>query len=200
MAVISNLVRDTTLLPAITNGQLDVINEFRPLSIKLITKPHSNLWEISGRLDWRSHCQDIVLFLSEDGRMIGNVSVEPTKEHRNHTVSRRFHGWTDWPYDHKEPEIQTSNHGFFNLSPEHGLLPELRKWCIDEVVNRQYPRLADYYGRIWPEGIKRCPVCGQPEDDDDFAIDHCDHERFSDKLVQAYKDDFATRSNTKESA
>jgi hypothetical protein len=186
MAITSNLVRETTLLPAITKGHLDTINQFGPhLSVSGIDKPHRALWEISGRL----YGQQIVLFLSEDGRMIGNISIDPTKTQRDHAVSRRFTKWGDWLGGSSEPELYESDHGFFNISLEYGLLPDLRKWCIDQVVNRSYPRSCDYYGRIWPEGIKRCPICGQPEDEEDIV--DCDHSKFSDELVAAYRDEFA---------
>ena len=177
----SDLVRKTTVLPALTRGQLDFISGFHPyISIKNITKPHRDLWEIDGYHEGQ-YGKRIIIFLTVDGIRLGNASACD----RMYAEAYRFNDWNRWLGARDIPTKSTSDFGLYGITPNDGLLADLRKWCVEQVVNRKYPRECDYYGRIWPEGLKLCPVCGQPDDEDEF----CDHRKISDKLVQAIKSD-----------
>lgn len=194
MAITSDLVRKTTLLPALTKAHIDFINSFQPgLAITNIEKPRCDLWEITGRLGTISG-KEVVIFLTVDGKHLGNCCKMFHPDHPHYAAANRFEDWNRWPMPHDPPTSSHNVYGFYSIDGVNGLLAELRDWCIKQVTKRQHPKNCDYYGRIWPEDIKRCPICGQPDDDDDFAIDLCDHQKFSDELVAALRDEHANRN------
>src|SRR4051812_9429940 len=183
MGVISNLVRETQMLPAITREQLSVIQRFQPaLYINDITKPHKALWEFN--------CHQIInnervyVWMSEEGRVIATAYEEPRQRTGDYSDSLKRKGigimrddWTHWLNLGRDTTTIEDEWGLHSLGID--LHEKVQTWCIEQVKNRRWDRGSDYYGRSWdhidPEF--RCPVCGQPKPQP------CDHTRLSNDVV-----------------
>jgi hypothetical protein len=180
-----NHVRDTEILPAITRGHLDFFGRFNRLdTIDDIRKPSDGVWEFSITMKDGCHA---VIFLTEDARQVGCCYQEvlpgrvPQGEIRKvKYVAIRVPDFNQWLGFPKQREVTEDKYGFTSIgSREHGLLPDLRRWVIEAVANRVHGRIGcDHYGRVWPEGTKQCPICGQPEFDED-----CDHTKLPDARI-----------------
>ena len=189
-----NVVDECRMLPAITAGHLSHFNRWTKLdTIEDIRKPSDDVWEFSITMKDGCHA---VAFLTEDARTVGCCYQEVLPGRVPHGAIRKvkyvairvidFNHWLDFP---KEREVTEDAWGFCTLgNREHGLLPDLRRWCIEAVANRVHGRIGcDTYGRVWPEGTVQCPICGQAT----FGEEACGHVKLPDEtmaIMRGYRD------------
>jgi hypothetical protein len=196
-----NIVTECQLLPAITRGQLEYFNRFDRLdSITDVLKPSDDVWEFRILLTNHLHA---TVFLTEDARCVGTCYQEilpgrvPQGELRKvKYVAVKVLDFNQWLGFPKEREVTEDKWGFSTLgSQTHGLLPDLRRWVVEAVANREHGRKGcDYYGRVWPDGTVQCPICGQPTFDEG-----CDHVKIPDSRISELRN-YGNRHDIKASA